>query len=130
MRGTFPLFNALSNRIFDTPSVARFLLSSPTPASLPQESLNEFVFTGRANVGKSSLLNSVLGRKDLVKTSSKAGHTRALNFFQVGTDPGRLTLVDAPGYGERGRPEWGEVFEHYIGTRQRYARLYETTVWS
>ncbi|KAG8692110.1 hypothetical protein FRC08_010003 [Ceratobasidium sp. 394] len=130
MRGTLPLFNALSTRIFDTPSAARFLISSPTPASLPGESFNEFVFAGRANVGKSSLLNSVLGRKDLVKTSSKAGHTRALNFFQVGADPGRLTLVDAPGYGERGRPEWGEVFERYIGTRQRYARLYETTVWS
>ncbi|KAG9102843.1 hypothetical protein FRC06_000989, partial [Ceratobasidium sp. 370] len=78
----------------------------------------------RANVGKSSLLNSVLGRKDLVKTSSKAGHTRALNFFQVGTDARRLTLVDAPGYGERGRPEWGEVFEHYIGTRQSLRRIF------
>ncbi|KAG8708298.1 hypothetical protein FRC09_001325, partial [Ceratobasidium sp. 395] len=77
----------------------------------------------RANVGKSSLLNSVLGRKDLVKTSSKAGHTRALNFFQVGVDVGKLTLVDAPGYGERGRPEWGEIFEHYIATRQRHVRL-------
>ncbi|KAG9094108.1 hypothetical protein FRC07_011355, partial [Ceratobasidium sp. 392] len=72
----------------------------------------------RANVGKSSLLNSVLGRKDLVKTSSKAGHTRALNFFQVGADAGKLTLIDAPGYGERGRPEWGEVFEHYVTARE------------
>lgn len=47
------------------------------------------------------------------------GHTRALNFFQVGPDAGKLTLVDAPGYGGRGRPEWGKVFEHYISTRKR-----------
>jgi len=94
---------------------------------------------GRANSGKSSLLNALLGREKekLVKTSSKAvrffeiepklltdllqGKTRELNFFQVGKDDEgkpRLILVDAPGYGARGRPEWGELFDRYLNERK------------
>jgi GTP-binding protein len=42
-----------------------------------------------------------------------------LNFYRVGAEPGKLVLVDAPGYGARGRPEWGEVFDHYVGTREQ-----------
>ncbi|CUA78226.1 hypothetical protein RSOLAG22IIIB_02845 [Rhizoctonia solani] len=58
-----------------------------------------------------------MGRTNLVITSSKPGRTQALNFFQVGDITGELTLVDAPGYGQRGRPEWGKVFEYYLETR-------------
>jgi len=79
--------------------------------------------TGRANVGKSTLLNAVLGRRDLVRTSKKAGRTRALNFFQVGKPPGSLVLVDSPGYGARGRPEWGEMWDHYVNTRKELRRI-------
>ncbi|KAF8603817.1 P-loop containing nucleoside triphosphate hydrolase protein [Ceratobasidium sp. AG-I] len=114
----------ISSRIFENHSASRFMTSSPTPESLPRESLAEVIFIGRANVGKSSLLNAVLGRTSLVKTSAKPGHTRALNFFQVGSDAGKLTLVDAPGYGGRGRPEWGKVFEHYVSTRQSLKRVF------
>ncbi|KAJ3501519.1 hypothetical protein NLJ89_g9302 [Agrocybe chaxingu] len=79
---------------------------------------------GRANVGKSTLLNSVLKRRTLLSTSSKAGHTKALNFFLVGPEPGKFVVVDAPGYGARGRPEWGELFDHYVRTRKQLKRIY------
>jgi GTP-binding protein len=46
------------------------------------------------------------------------GRTQTLNFYRVGSAPGKLILVDAPGYGARGRPEWGEVFDHYVDTRK------------
>ncbi|ELU43512.1 dynamin family domain-containing protein [Rhizoctonia solani AG-1 IA] len=120
----------LSSQIFDTPGACKFLVSSPTPDSLPRESKAEVKLLnwgvcvrliiyrreskskveslGRANVGKSSLLNSVMGRTNLVITSSKPV---TLNFFRVGPNVHELTLVDAPGYGQRGRPEWGKVFD-------------------
>jgi GTP-binding protein EngB required for normal cell division len=46
------------------------------------------------------------------------GHTKTLNFYQVGRAPGKAVLVDAPGYGGRGRPEWGELFDHYANNRK------------
>jgi hypothetical protein len=51
---------------------------------------------------------------------AKQGRTRALNFFRVGAPPGKLVVVDAPGYGARGRPEWGELFDKYLETRKEY----------
>lgn len=48
------------------------------------------------------------------------GRTQTLNFYRVGPDPGQLVLVDAPGYGGRGRPEWGELFDHYVDNRSAY----------
>jgi len=86
----------------------------------------EVVITGRANSGKSSLFNAVLGRKDLINTSSKPGRTRCLDFFSVGPAPGKVILVDAPGYGNRGRPEWGRLFDAYIQKRQELRRIYIT----
>lgn len=46
------------------------------------------------------------------------GHTKSLNFYRVGAEPGKLILVDAPGYGARGRPQWGELFDHYVRMRK------------
>ena len=63
---------------------------------LPPERLPEVAFIGRSNVGKSSLINALLGRKNIAKTSSKPGATRALHFFSVNEE---FTLVDLPGYG-------------------------------
>ncbi|KAJ3525741.1 hypothetical protein NMY22_g10448 [Coprinellus aureogranulatus] len=80
--------------------------------------------TGRANAGKSTLFNAVLGRKDLLHTSSKAGRTRELNFYRVGKEPGKLVLVDAPGYGARGKREWGQLFDGYLETRKELKRVY------
>ncbi|KAJ7080727.1 hypothetical protein B0H15DRAFT_786966 [Mycena belliarum] len=79
---------------------------------------------GRANCGKSTLLNAVLGRKDLLRTSKKAGCTTTLNFYRVGEHPGSVVLVDAPGYGARGRPEWGDLFDTYVSTRKQLRRIY------
>ncbi|KZS94441.1 P-loop containing nucleoside triphosphate hydrolase protein [Sistotremastrum niveocremeum HHB9708] len=87
----------------------------------------EVIFSGRANVGKSSLINSCLGRSSknsLVKSSKTPGKTRSLDFFHVGYEPVRLVLVDSPGFGFRGKEEWGQLFDAYISTRQELRRIY------
>jgi GTP-binding protein len=75
-----------------------FLLGAPAAKFLPEPELPEIAFTGRSNVGKSSLLNALTGRKALARTSVTPGRTQELNFFEVGA-PGRFRLVDMPGYG-------------------------------
>jgi GTP-binding protein len=74
----------------------RFLLSAVRVDQLPTLARDEIAFAGRSNVGKSSLVNALTGRKTLARTSNTPGRTRQLNFFDLG---GRLTLVDLPGYG-------------------------------
>jgi GTP-binding protein len=74
----------------------RFLVSAAGPDQLPEDALPEVAFAGRSNVGKSSLVNALTGRKTLARTSNTPGRTRLLNFFDLG---GRLVLVDLPGYG-------------------------------
>ncbi|KAK1216880.1 hypothetical protein PQX77_020456 [Marasmius sp. AFHP31] len=89
--------------------------------------LPEVVVTGRANSGKSTLFNAVLGRKGLIETSKKAGRTRTLNFYRIGKPgPGNLVVVDAPGYGQRGRPEWGELFTEYVNKRRHLRQILVT----
>ncbi len=75
-----------------------FLLSAPALKFLPEADLPEVAFCGRSNVGKSSLLNAVTGRKSIARASVTPGRTQELNFFEVG-EPTRLRLVDMPGYG-------------------------------
>lgn len=75
---------------------ADFLTSATGLAACPASSLPEFALIGRSNVGKSSLLNLLAGKKDLAKVSSAPGHTRLINFFPVNES---WTLVDLPGYG-------------------------------
>lgn len=88
-------------------SSATFLRSAPDLASCPEDSLPEFAFTGRSNVGKSSLLNLLADHRDLAKVSATPGHTKHINLFTIN---GTWRLVDLPGYGfaqvkrtERGR---------------------------
>jgi len=103
---------------------ATFWASAKTPQEIPKTGgLPEVIVTGRANTGKSSLFNAVVGRKNLLMTSKKAGRTQALNFYRVG-EPARLILVDAPGYGARGRVEWGRLFDEYIETREQLKQIY------
>ena len=75
-----------------------FLLSAPSLDFLPEGDLPEVAFAGRSNVGKSSLINAVTGRKSIARTSVTPGRTQELNFFEVG-EPTRFRLVDMPGYG-------------------------------
>ena len=75
-----------------------FLLSAPALQFLPEPELPEIAFCGRSNVGKSSLLNAVTGRKAIARASVTPGRTQELNFFEVG-EPTQLRLVDMPGYG-------------------------------
>ena len=83
-----------ARRLFAGP--ADFMLGVTTIAALPAPDTPEIAFAGRSNVGKSSLLNALVGRKALARTSNTPGRTRELNFFDLGSS---LRLVDLPGYG-------------------------------
>lgn len=75
-----------------------FLKSAPSLQFLPDPDFPEIAFAGRSNVGKSSLLNALTGRKSIARASVTPGRTQELNFFEVG-EPTKLRLVDMPGYG-------------------------------
>lgn len=99
---------------------AEFVAAARRPAELPPPTKLELAFVGRSNVGKSSLLNKLLNRRGLARTSSTPGCTRQINFFDVKSVAGlELMLVDLPGYGfasrSKGeRKEWAELIEHYL----------------
>jgi GTP-binding protein len=79
---------------------ATFMLSAPAPANFPPPTAPEIAFAGRSNVGKSSLLNTLVGFAGLARTSSTPGRTRALNWFAIVPPKGPdLAFVDLPGYG-------------------------------
>lgn len=88
---------------------------------IPESSRPEVAFAGKSNVGKSSLINGLLNRKSLARTSSQPGKTQTINYYNVN---GMLYLVDLPGYGyakvsEEVREKWGRMIERYLhGSRQ------------
>ena len=104
---------------------AEFIRSCAGPDQFPRDRLPEVAFVGRSNVGKSSLINSLLSRKGLAKVSSTPGKTRAINFFLVTTtDPSarRFYVVDLPGYGyakvaKSVRSQWRPMIEGYLINR-------------
>ena len=89
-------------------------------SKLPFEELPEIAFAGRSNVGKSSLINSLLNRKNLARTSSSPGKTVTINFYIINE---MFYLVDLPGYGYakaslQERAKWGKMIEKYLSTRE------------
>lgn len=103
-----------------------FLLSAPALKFLPEPDAPEIAFAGRSNVGKSSLLNALTGRKSIARTSVTPGRTQELNFFEVGA-PTRLRLVDMPGYGFAKAPlkvveAWKRLVRDYLRGRVELKR--------
>jgi GTP-binding protein len=97
-----------------------FIKSATRPAHYPEETLPEIAFAGRSNVGKSSLINVLVNRKNLVRTSNTPGRTQLINFFRINEV---FTFVDLPGYGFAKVPlsvkkEWGPMMETYLSKRE------------
>ena len=98
---------------------AEFVTSATHPAQYPPLKYPEMAFAGRSNVGKSSLINTLVNRKRLVKTSSTPGRTQLINFFDINNI---ITFVDLPGYGYAKVPtavrkKWGPMIETYLSGR-------------
>ena len=103
-----------------------FLLSAPQLKFLPDPIVPEVAFCGRSNVGKSSLLNALTGRRAIARASVTPGRTQELNFFEVG-EPTLLRLVDMPGYGFAKAPvqvveKWKNLVKSYLRGRQVLTR--------
>ncbi len=99
---------------------AEFIKSAVKPDQYPKTLMPEIAFAGRSNVGKSSLINTLLGRRKLAQTSATPGKTRLINFFIVND---RISVVDLPGYGfakvSRAEQEtWGPMIETYLRERE------------
>ncbi len=100
-----------------------FIKSAVKPVDYPPVDLPEIAFAGRSNVGKSSLINVIVERKALVRTSSTPGRTQLINFFCVTGVPFSLNLVDLPGYGYAKVPldvkrQWKPMMERYLSGRE------------
>lgn len=97
-----------------------FVISAVGPDQFPTDALPEVALAGRSNVGKSSLINKMIQRKNLARTSSQPGKTQTLNYYKVNTD---LYFVDFPGYGfakvsKNLRQQWGKMIENYLVSRE------------
>ncbi|MGX9135442.1 ribosome biogenesis GTP-binding protein YihA/YsxC [Rummeliibacillus sp. JY-2-4R] len=95
------------------------VISAVRPAQYPEDGLPEFALAGRSNVGKSSFINRMIGRKSMARISSKPGKTQTLNFYKIEE---QLFFVDVPGYGyakvsKTEREAWGKMIEEYITGR-------------
>jgi len=101
-------------------SSAEFIKSATRPGNYPPNELSEIAFSGRSNVGKSSLINVLVNRKSLVRTSSTPGRTQLINFFNIND---QFSLVDLPGYGYAKVPlavkkAWGPMIRTYLEVRE------------
>ena len=95
-------------------------ISAVRPEQYPAEGYPEIALSGRSNVGKSSLINTLINRKNYARTSSQPGKTQTLNFYNIEDE---LYFVDVPGYGyakvsKKDREKWGKMIETYFETRQ------------
>ena len=95
-------------------------------SKIPDNPFDEIAFAGKSNVGKSSLINALMNRRSLARTSSQPGKTRTINFYNVN---GCMYLVDLPGYGYAGagveiKAKWGQMIEHYLHTSKRLRAVF------
>lgn len=105
---------------------ARFVISSPDVSKCPDTDLPEYAFIGRSNVGKSSLINMLTGRRDLAKTSATPGKTMLINHFMIND---QWFIVDLPGYGyaqrsKEDRAKLEKMIKNYILNRQQMTNLF------
>ncbi|MBO0601352.1 YihA family ribosome biogenesis GTP-binding protein [Sporosarcina sp. E16_3] len=96
------------------------IMSAVRPDQYPSEGYPEFALAGRSNVGKSSFINKMIGRKSLARTSSKPGKTQTLNFYKIEE---QVFFVDVPGYGyakvaKSSRETWGKFIQQYMTERE------------
>ena len=102
-----------------------FVIGCARLEQVPESSLSEIAFAGRSNVGKSSLINAMVGHKALARTSKTPGRTREINFFNLGD---RIMLADMPGYGYARAPkdlvqQWTGLVEAYLAGRATLRRI-------
>lgn len=95
-------------------------------SKIPDNMYNEVAFAGKSNVGKSSLINALMNRKSLARTSSQPGKTQTINFYNIND---MMYLVDLPGYGyakvsEREKEKWGEMIERYLKTSKKLKAVF------
>lgn len=114
------------NKLFSGP--VTFLKSAPQLAHLPEATAPEIAFAGRSNVGKSSLINALVGRSGLARASNTPGRTQELNFFDVG-HPALFRIVDMPGYGYAKAPvamvkKWRFLIHDYLRGRAALKRVF------
>lgn len=98
---------------------AELLITAGRPSQYPEEGKFEVAFAGKSNVGKSSLINALVNRKALARTSGQPGKTQTVNFYEVNGD---IRIVDLPGYGyakvsKTSREKWAEMIETYFNVR-------------
>ncbi len=116
---------AAGRELFKRPPV--FLRGVTSLSALPQPHEVEIAFAGRSNVGKSSLINALFGRKDVARTSNTPGRTRELNYFALAD--GRMAMVDMPGYGYAKAPKslvkkWQQLVRDFLRGRQPLRRVF------
>ncbi|MBP1645180.1 MAG: putative GTP-binding protein EngB [Bacteroidetes bacterium] len=105
---------------------AEFVISNSNYTKCPEPNKAEFAFIGRSNVGKSSLINMLVNKKDLAKTSSKPGKTQLINHFEINNE---WFLVDLPGYGyavtsKSNRASWGKMITNYLTKRENLISVF------
>lgn len=102
------------------PNNVEFMFSAMDVSQYPNENIKEIALSGRSNVGKSTFINAICGRKNIARTSSKPGKTVTLNFYDIDD---QFIMVDVPGYGyakqsKKDREKWGQLIESYLAERQ------------
>lgn len=104
---------------------ASFFTTAVNPSQYPTDGIPEIALAGRSNVGKSSLINCIINRKNLARTSSSPGKTATINFYDI---DGAVRIVDLPGYGyakvsKTEKERWAKMIEKYLSSRENLVQV-------